>query len=171
MVEQTLLFTYERNYDIIFNKLLNDNDLLVKEINNIKYYKQGEWNNNKRIDEFNIEIKNIPEELLSIISMLINDNIVPIKTKIKIIEKNNKIIKLKIKANILNKLANLIFKFVRFKLIINIEMIENNKTKLFLIYKIKSLLSNKLTIILNNFIEQEIIRYYINIINNYLNNI
>ena len=166
---------YDKNINELFNIVVNDNEDLVKYIENITYYKQGEWkkdkqNRPKRTDIAIIKVDNIPSEIITLISLFMEkDNMMPIKYKIKILKRTETTINLKIKFNLINKLANLIFKLVRLKVNLEINGYDNNtKTKVIVYYKIKSILTKNLNNTVDDFITNKLLPEYIGKMNTYI---
>ena len=103
-VEKELIFQYDLNYLYLFDITTNNNHDFVSIIDDLKEYRQGQWKNNKRKDIIQFIFNDIPSEFLSITSMIIKNNIIPLKLKLKVIENNSEQIIIKLRANLLNKL-------------------------------------------------------------------
>jgi hypothetical protein len=168
---------YNKNLNDIFHRIANDNEILIKYIDSISYYKQGEWgfDRNKRAKRTDIailKVDDIPKEILSLASLFIeDDNLMPIKYKIKIMNRTETTIDIKIKFSLINKLANLIFKLVRLKVKLEVRGYDNNtKTKAIIYYRIKSILAKKSINTIDDFIHNKLVPEYITKIDNYINN-
>ena len=137
----------------------------------LKEYRQGQWKNNKRKDIIQFIFNDIPSEFLSITSMIIKNNIIPLKLKLKVIENNSEQIIIKLRANLLNKLINIITKIINIKLFVTIININNNQTKVIVKYIIKSILPNDIIDKINNYIETKLNNHYIIKSDTYLKNL
>jgi len=171
MIEKELVFEYNLNYSYLFDITTNNNHDFVSIIDDLKEYRQGKWNNNKRKDIIQFIFKDIPTEFLSIASVFIKDNIIPLKLKLKIIENNSEKIIIKVRANLLNKLMNIITKFINIKLFISLININNNQTKVITKYIIKSILPNDIIDKINYYIETKLNNNYISKSDTYLKNL
>lgn len=169
MTERIIELEYNHQIDKLFHIITNENKGVISEYQDITNYKQGEWINNKRKDLMDIQMNDIPEELVSLIKLFISDNnIVSMKSKNILLERTDKKIVLKIKIKLINKLSNIILKLFKYKVRVIYESVDINKTKIKIIYKIKSLISKKITMILDNYIENTLKPKYLKIFNDYL---
>jgi hypothetical protein len=109
MIEKELLFNYHLNINDIFNLCIDDNDVMIKRINEVVNYKQGEWKNNIKKDIIVLKLEDIPKEIPEkILKLILNeDGTIINKIKIKIIDKTANFINLKIKVK---PVANFLFK-------------------------------------------------------------
>jgi len=171
MIEKELFFEYNLNYQYLFDITANNNYDFVSIIDDLKEYRQGLWKNNKRKDIIQFILNDIPTEFLSITSMIIKNNIIPIKIKLKIIENNSQQITIKVCCNLLNKLMNIITKIINIKLFITIININNIKSKVIVKYVIKSILPHDIIDKINNYIESKINNNYIIKSDTYLKNL
>lgn len=170
-VEKELIFQYDLNYLYLFDITTNNNHDFVSIIDDLKEYRQGQWKNNKRKDIIQFIFNDIPSEFLSITSMIIKNNIIPLKLKLKVIENNSEQIIIKLRANLLNKLINIITKIINVKLFVTIININNNQTKVIIKYIIKSILPNDIIDKINNYIETKLNNNYIIKSDTYLKNL
>jgi len=176
MIEGIINFDYNTNIDNILEITVENNDKLVNTIKKIHHYERGQWKNNKtkRTDYIigNVNIDNIPKELLSILSLFIDkNNRIHCKTKIKIVERNNNHVKIKINVKMVNKLANIIFKLLRFKVYVNLNYNSlNNNTSVEVIYKLKTTLPNSFNTYFNNVIENSFKPNYVYKIDEFIKN-
>lgn len=168
MTERIIELNYDFPIDYIFNLTTNNNEAIITKYEDIKSYTQGEWKNNKRKDLIELELKEIPEELISLIKLFISDNKIVTKTKLKLLEQSEKKIIVKIQIKLINRLSNLILKLFKYKIKVIYENIETNKTNLKVIYKIKSLISSNLTKLIDDYIETKIKEPYLKIYNDYI---
>lgn len=168
MIEKELVFNYNHNYKYIYDITVNNNSEVLKEIDDLIGYKQGEWNGNKRKDLIEFTFNDIPEIFKIITNSIIVNNVIPLKLKIKLIENNNDRIILKLKANLLNKLINLISKIINLKVFVTIENINDLSTRVKLKYIIKSILPKTIIEMANEYIESKILNNFIKKIDNYL---
>lgn len=171
MIEKELIFEYNLNYLYLFNITTNNNTDFVNIIEDLKEYKQGIWKNNKRKDIIQFIFNDIPSEFLSITSMIIKNNIIPLKLKLKIIENNSDIIIIKLRANLLNKIMNIITKIINVKIFVSIININNTHSKIIVKYIIKSILPKEIIDKINNYIELKLNNNYILKSDNYLKNL
>jgi len=173
MIEGILNYYYTSDLNTIIDITLENNDELIKSIEEVILYKKGIWDDNKikRTDFFTIKFDKslIPADLLNVLSLCIKDDIIDIKVKIKVIERNNHEIKLKLKVNLINKIANLIFKLLRFKINININFNNiTNQTNINIIYKIKSYLPSSLNSNINYVINNVVIPIYVSKVDTFI---
>lgn len=169
MIEKELVFHYNHNFKFLFDITTNNNQELLKIIDDLKEYKQGVWNKDKRKDFIYFTFSDIPDEFKTITDMLIVDNIIPLKLKIKLLENNNKKIIMKIKGNLINKLANLISKIINIKFIVTIEDCGNgHETDVKIRYIIKSFLPESFISKVDNYIDGKLNNRFIKKIDNYL---
>jgi len=168
MIERELNFFYNHNYKHIFDITTNNNQEILKIIDDLKEYKQGIWTNNKRKDIIIFKFSDIPPEINSFVNNIIVDNLIPLKLKIKMIENSNNKIQFKVKCNLINKLANLILKIINLKTIVTIINVDNNSSDVKIKYIIKSLLPSSFVEFFNNYIEKKFLNNFVNKIDNYL---
>lgn len=169
MIEKELVFHYNQNFKFLFDITTNNNQELLKIIDDLREYKQGVWNKDKRKDFIYFTFSDIPDEFKTITNMLIVDNIIPLKLKIKLLENNDKKIIMKIKSNLINKLANLISKIISIKFIVTIEDCGNGReTDVKIRYIIKSLLPESIIAKVDNYIDGKLNNRFIKKIDNYL---
>jgi len=169
MIEKELVFHYNQNFKFLFDITTNNNQELLKIIDDLREYKQGVWNKNKRKDFIYFTFSDIPDEFKTITDMLIVDNIIPLKLKIKLLENNDKKIVMKIKSNLINKLANLISKIINIKFIVTIEDCnEGTQTDVKIRYIIKSFLPESFITKVDNYIDSKLNNRFIKKIDNYL---
>lgn len=168
MIEKELLFNYNNNYRYIFDITTNNNEEILKILDDLKEYKQGVWKNNKRKDFIEFKINDIPDILKTITSSIIVDNNLPLKLKIKLIEDSENKIIMKIKANLINKVANLLLKILNLKVITTIENNNNISSKVKIKYIIKSILPSSIIDIIDKYIETKLNNNFIAKIDKYL---
>lgn len=169
MIEKELNFHYNKNFRFIFDITTNNNQEVLKMIDDLREYKQGVWNKNKRKDIIIFTFSDIPSEFKMITDMIIVDNIIPLKLKIKLIENNDKRIVMKIKSNLINKIANLIYKLINIKFVITIEDCKDGlSTNVRIRYVIKSLLPESFIAKIDNYIDGKLNDRFIEKINKYL---
>jgi len=171
MIEKELLFNYNLNYKYLFEITTNNNAEILKIIDELKDYKQGQWNGNKRKDLIEFKINDIPDILKSLISTIIIDNIIPLKLKLKLEKNDDSLIIIKLKANLLNKVAKLILKLINVKIFVIIENIDNKSSNVIIKYKIKSILPSSIVKIIDEYIEYKINNNFIKKFDNYLKNL
>jgi hypothetical protein len=168
MISKDLTFTYDLNYNDLYNLTLEENDEFIKVIPEIVYYEKGIWKNNKRIDKIMINITDIPYDLRIIIDMMRNKQGF-IKIKIKFYKEiiDNKII-INTKLKLYGVIGTLINNAINLNS--NIELINDNDiiTNVNVNYQIKSLLFNDLNERINFHIQQKLENYYIKNINQFL---
>lgn len=169
MIEKELTFHYDKNFRYIFDITTNNNQEILKIIDDLREYKQGIWNKNKRKDIIIFTFSDIPSEFKTITDMIIVDNIIPLKLKIKLLEDNDKRILMKVKSNLINnKLANLVFKLINIKFFVNIEDSDGVSTNVKIRYVIKSLLPESLVAKVDSYIDRKMNDRFIQKIDNYL---
>jgi hypothetical protein len=168
MIEKELIFEYKLNYLFLFHITIDNNSQILSIFEDLRDYKQGNWKNNKRKDIIQFYLNDIPDDLLTLISIFIKNNVVPLKIKIKILENNDSNIKLKVKVNLLNKLLNVITKIINFTLYCDIIKIDDNNTKVIIKYVIKSILSQELIQNIDNYIDTKLNNKFISRFDNYL---
>lgn len=169
MIEKELTFHYDKNFRYIFDITTNNNQEILKIIDDLREYKQGIWNKNKRKDIIIFTFSDIPQEFKTITDMIIQDNIIPLKLKIKLLEDNNKKIVMKVKSNLINnKLANLVFKLINIKFFVTIEDSDGISTNVKIRYVIKSLLPESLVAKVDSYIDRKMNDRFIQKIDNYL---
>jgi len=169
MIEKELIFHYNKNFRYIFDITTNNNQEILKIIDDLREYKQGIWNKNKRKDIIIFTFSDIPQEFKTITDMIIQDNIIPLKLKIKLLEDNDKRIVMKVKSNLINnKLANLVFKLINIKFFVTIEDSDGVSTNVKIRYVIKSLLPESLVAKVDSYIDRKMNDRFIQKIDNYL---
>ena len=169
MIEKELIFHYNKNFRYIFDITTNNNQEILKIIDDLREYKQGIWNKNKRKDIIIFTFSDIPQEFKTITDMIIQDNIIPLKLKIKLLEDNDKRIVMKVKSNLINnKLANLVFKLINTKFFVTIEDSDGVSTNVKIRYVIKSLLPESLVAKVDSYIDRKMNDRFIQKIDNYL---
>lgn len=169
MIEKELTFHYDKNFRYIFDITTNNNQEILKIIDDLREYKQGIWNKNKRKDIIIFTFSDIPSEFKTITDMIIQDNIIPLKLKIKLLEDNDKRILMKVKSNLINnKLANLVFKLINIKFFVTIEDSDGVSTNVKIRYVIKSLLPESLVAKVDSYIDRKMNDRFIQKIDNYL---
>lgn len=171
MIEKQLIFEYKLNYLHLFDITVNNNSQILSIFEDLQDYKQGNWKKNKRKDIIQFYLNDIPQDLLTLISIFIKNNVVPLKIKIKILENNDSNIKLKVKANILNKLLNIITKIINFTFYCDIIKVDDNNTKVIIRYVIKSMLSNEVIQNIDNYVDTKLNNKFIQRFDNYLKNL
>ena len=169
MIEKELKFHYNQNFKHLFDITTNNNQEILKIIDDLREYKQGVWNKNKRKDIIVFTFSDIPQEFKMITDMIIVDNIIPLKLKIKLLENTDKKIVMKVKSNLINnKLANLVFKLINIKFFVNIEDSDGVSTNVKIRYVIKSFLPESLIAKVDSYIDRKMNDRFIQKIDNYL---
>ncbi len=169
MIEKELTFHYNKNFRFIFDVTTNNNTEVLQMIDDLRSYKQGVWNKNKRKDIIVFTFSDIPSEFKTITDMIIQDNIIPLKLKIKLLEDNDKRIVMKVKSNLINnKLANLVFKLINIKFFVTIEDFDGVSTNVKIRYVIKSFLPESLIAKVDSYIDRKMNDRFIQKIDNYL---
>lgn len=169
MIEKELKFHYNKNFRFIFDVTTNNNQEILKIIDDLREYKQGEWNKNKRKDIIIFTFNDIPQEFKMITDMIIVDNIIPLKLKIKLLENTDKKIVMKVKSNLINKISKLIYKLINVKFIVTIEDVGDGiSTNVSIKYVIKSLLPESFINKIDNYIDRKMNERFIQKIDNYL---
>ncbi len=171
MIEKELFFHYNINYNNLFDITTNNNSELLKIIDDLKDYKQGDWKDNKRKDIIEFTVQDVPDVFKTLASTIIVNNVIPLKLKYKLIQNDDKIIQMKLKANLLNKMANLILKFINLKIIATIHNIDNHSSNVEIKYIIKSILPKSIIEIFDTYIENKLNNNFIKKIDNYLKNL
>jgi len=170
MITKDLEFYFSKNLHFIFKTLVDNNTNFIKHLEEIKSYEQGEWKKQIRKDNFEIVFNEVPEELKSVISFILNKNgYIPLKLKLIIIESTDNSIKAKVKVKLTNNLGTKILsKFVKFKTNITSIKLEENKTKVNAKITINSLLFKEYNDKINELINNNLDGYYINRIVDYI---
>ena len=172
MIEKELRFHYNQNFKYIFDITVNNNSEILKIIDDLREYKQGDWNNNKRKDIIQFTFNDIPDDFKIITDLIIVDNVIPLKVKIELIENNDKKIIMKIKSNLINKLANLIYKLINIKFYITIEDDGDGiSTDVKIRYIIKSFLPKSFIAKIDNYINDKLNNRFIAKFDNYLSHL
>ena len=169
MIEKELKFHYNQNFRFIFDITTNNNQEILKIIDDLREYKQGVWNKNKRKDIIVFTFSDIPQEFKMITDMIIVDNIIPLKLKIKLLENTDRKIVMKVKSNLINKISKLIYKLINVKFIVTIEDGGDGiSTNVNIKYIIKSLLPESFINKIDNYIDRKMNERFIEKIDNYL---
>lgn len=169
MIEKELNFHYNQNFKFIFDITTNNNQEVLKMIDDLREYKQGVWNKNKRKDIIVFTFSDIPPDFKMITDMIIADNIIPLKLKIKLLVNDENRIVMKVKSNLINKIANLIYKLINIKFFITIENTGNGtSTDVKIRYVINSLLPESFITKIDNYIDGKLNDRFIKKIDNYL---
>ena len=71
MIEKELKFHYNQNFKHLFDITTNNNQEILKIIDDLREYKQGVWNKNKRKDIIVFTFSDIPQEFKMITDMII----------------------------------------------------------------------------------------------------
>ena len=101
--------------------------------------------------------------------MIIVDNIIPLKLKIKLLENTDRKIVMKVKSNLINKISKLIYKLINVKFIVTIEDGGDGiSTNVNIKYIIKSLLPESFINKIDNYIDRKMNERFIEKIDNYL---
>ena len=173
MIDKELYFHYNQNYRHLFDITTNNNQEILKIIDDLKEYKQGTWNKDKRKDIIQFVFSDIPQDFKMITDMIIKDNIIPLKLKIRLLEDNDKRIVMKIKSNLINKISNLIYKLINIKFYVTLNNSNNDgtSTDVKVRYVIKSLLPESFITKIDNYIDGKLNDRFIKKIDNYLSNL
>ena len=173
MIDKELYFHYNKNYRHLFDITTNNNQEILKIIDDLKEYKQGTWNKDKRKDIIQFIFSDIPQDFKMITDMIIKDNIIPLKLKIRLLEDNDKRIVMKIKSNLINKISNLIYKLINIKFYVTLNNSNNDgtSTDVKVRYVIKSLLPESFITKIDNYIDGKLNDRFIKKIDNYLSNL
>jgi len=174
MIEKELIFSYNLNFNNIYDLAFENNDDFINIIPEIILYNKGIWMNDDiyRKDKLWINIADIPHDLRNVIDMIRDKKgFIGLKIKIKKILINDKQISLRIKLKLNSFLGRIIEKFLKIIANINIIYIEDFKTNVKVHYQIKSMFPNDLNDKIDTHIQNKLNNYYIKKIDYYFNNL
>lgn len=161
MIQKELYFEYDINYNYLFDIICNNNSEILKIIDDLKEYRQGNWKENKRKDVIHFKFKDAPLEI-------IKDGNIPLKLKIKLLENTSNNIKCKIKIRLLNKLLNIISKIINTEIYFELININDRQTKVIIRYIIKTLLPSEINDKIENYIDTKLNNNFIKKFDYYL---